>query len=89
MTESHGDNLVIRTQSGEALASQPDLKERLEAAAAEAALPIVNHRPDGLEFSNRYRAIVERIIDDPNLNRERSELCLDLSATNSACQAGF
>jgi hypothetical protein len=85
MTETYGDNLVIRTQSGESLAAQPELKERLEAAAAAAELPVINRRPDGLEFSNRHRAIAERLIDSPDLNQERGQLCLDLSPTNAAC----
>ncbi|HKF83262.1 MAG TPA: hypothetical protein VKB23_09925 [Solirubrobacterales bacterium] len=81
MTETYGDNLVIRTQSGESLAANPELKERLEAAAA---LPVTK-RPDGLELPTRYRETAERLIDSPDLNHEPGELYLDLSPISAAC----
>ena len=78
MTQPFGENLCIRSAAGEALRAQPEAATRLEAASAEAGLTVRRRRPEGIEVPIGELADAERIIDNPNVNREAGEFVIDL-----------
>lgn len=87
MTEPYNNDLLVKIVRDESVAV-PDREEAVEALVARIAsegIALPNTEcPDGLKVDVRHRSTVERVIDNPQINREdRREVYFELGPAQS------